>query len=293
MFENNNNGLFGVGLHGGKPKPIVLPTCPGGGCEPWRPIVSPNREYVAFATTCGTPHCSDGILLLKLTGRKPVEVSSPLYAEEGGVSDEIVGFSPDSKQLVFSRSQWTDPGAPGPPAGPPVLMAIRLRGGDSVPLTQSGIPGAALVPSDADAVQWSPDQRWVAFFEAPAGLGSGHDLEVAPTTGSTAPRVIATCPAGFAYGLSWSPTSKAVAFNCTSAQDGSAQLLTVRPDGTHLTNLLKDRRLTYTGYYSPGQNVPQWSREGSRILFLASPESSINIHVWTIRPNGHNLIRLG
>src|SRR5215471_3758395 len=38
VFENNKDILFSVGLHGGKPKPIVLPSCPGGGCGPWRPI---------------------------------------------------------------------------------------------------------------------------------------------------------------------------------------------------------------------------------------------------------------
>jgi Tol biopolymer transport system component len=173
-------------------------------------------------------------------------------------------------------------------------MAIRLSSGDSVPLAQSGIPAAALVPSDANEAQWSPDGRWLAFVEAPAGLGSGDELEVVPTTGATAPRVIATCPARFLSGLSWSPTSKLIAFNCTSGYDGSAQLMTVSPDGTDLTDLLNGQRLTYTGYYSPGLGgVPQWSPNGSRLLFLSRTVSDRTIHVWTIRPNGHDLTRLG
>lgn len=290
VFENNRDILFSVGLQGRKPKPIVLPSCPGGGCEPWRPIVSPNREYVAFATTCGTPHCPDGILLVKLTGRRPSEVSS----QAGGDNEEILGFSPDSKQLVFSSSPWSDPGfPPGPPPGPPVLSATRLSSGDTVPLAQSGIPAAALVPSDANAAQWSPNGRWLAFVEAPTGLASGRALEVVPTTGAAAPRTVATCPTRFLSALSWSPTSKLIAFNCTSGFDGSAQLMAVRPDGTHLTDLLNDQRLTYTGYYSPGLGVPQWSPDGSRLLFLARRFGHRTMHVWTIRPNGHDLIRLG
>jgi Tol biopolymer transport system component len=68
--------------------------------------------------------------------------------------------------------------------------------------------------------------------------------------------------------------------------------MVVRPDGTNLTSLLNNRRLTYTGYYSPGV-APQWSPDGSRLLFLARRFGHRAMEVWTIRPNGHDLTRLG
>jgi Tol biopolymer transport system component len=283
--------LWSVDLHGGKRKPIDFSgTCRLSPCSPGGFILSPSREYAAVTTTDGgSVHSPEGIQLLKLNPRRaPVVVRTPFSGEN---SDSVLAFSPDSKQLVYWSCQNYDPYYP-PAACLPGLMAARIPGGTPVPLAQSGIPGAARVPTDVWPVQWSPDGRWIAFVEGPAY--QGHALEVVPTTGAGASRVLATCSApDFLSGLSWSPTSKLIAFDCTSPVDGSAQLMTVSPDGTHLTNLLNDRPLAYRGYYSRGEPTPQWSPDGSRLLFLAHGIGHRTVHVWTIRPNGHNLTRLG
>ena len=214
-------------------------------------------------------------------------IPTPLTAEENGsINDEILAFSPNGKQLVFSRAPW-DP-LSGDTA-PPVLLAIRLSGGDPVPLAQSGIPGASLVPSDAQQMQWSPDSRWVAFVE-------NQSLEVVPTTGGSAPRVLASCldpnaPYTFFGGFSWSPTSKSIAYDCVDGEYGGGQIFTVRPDGTHRTNLLKGRIWAFIGGYK-GERVPQWSPDGSRLLVLASQDGATS-YVFTVRPNGHGLTPLG
>ena len=76
-------------------------------------------------------------------------------------------------------------------------MAAPIGGGKPVPLAQSGIPGAGLVPNDAPQVQWSPDGRWVAFVE-------NQSLEVVRTAGGSAPRVLATCPdVEVPFSVSW------------------------------------------------------------------------------------------
>jgi Tol biopolymer transport system component len=60
--------------------------------------------------------------------------------------------------------------------------------------------------------------------------------------------------------------------------------MTFTPDGTHRTNLLKGR------HFLLGSD-PQWSPDGSRLLFVAGRLATD--HVWAVRPNGRNLIRLG
>jgi hypothetical protein len=67
--------------------------------------------------------------------------------------------------------------------------------------------------------------------------------------------------------------------------------MTISPDGTHLTDLLKGRSLQYVWHF--GLAGPQWSPDGSRLLFLAHRISHRMVHVWTVRANGHDLTKLG
>jgi Tol biopolymer transport system component len=201
--------------------------------------------------------------------------------------DTVLAFSPDGRELVFRRASWD-----GWTTGPPALLALPLGGGEPVPLAQSGIPGASLVPSDVQQVQWSPDGRWVAYVE-------NRTLDVVPTTGESAPRVLATDFQSFyqypVYDFSWSPTSKAIAYACCSSQR-IEQFMTVNPDGTHLTNLLRGHRLAYVGLAAGlvgGAGTPQWSPDGSRLLFTARGMGHRAPHVWTIRANGNDLTRVG
>jgi WD40-like Beta Propeller Repeat len=282
--------LMSVSADGGKPKGLFLPSCrpstPSSNpdCYPADFILSPNREVAAVSTSAFDPNVPDGIALAKVNSAKPAVLPTPLTAEEQGYSilDTVLAFSPDSTQLVFSRSAWNGPGD----TGPPILMAIPLSGGGPVPLAQSGIPGAGLVPNDAQQVQWSPDTAWVALVE-------NQSLEVAPTVGGSAPHVLATCPGpDRPVNVSWSPTSKVIAFDCYSPVNGSAQLRTVKADGTQLTNLLKGRPLAYVDL-TETQGGAQWSPDGTRLLFLAHRIGYRTNNVWTIRPNGHDLTRLG
>ena len=301
VFESDGGDIptwYSVGVHGGRAKRIAFPSCESGqGFQCWPDsclscspdtfaIFTPNRGYAAVTTDSGedNPPPPELIALLKLKpGRTPVEIHTPLNAEEAGgaVSDLILSFSPHGKQLIFR--------------GDLGLMAFRLGGGAPVPLAQSGLPGASLVPSDAQRVQWSPDGQWVAFTE-------NQGLEVVPTTGASAPRLLPPCPTpgAFLHGFSWSPTSKLIAYDCMSnlILDG-AELLTVRPDGTHLADPLSGRRLTYVNNSGGLPEPVQWSPDGSRLLFVAHPGapatgvSTQPVHVWTIQPNGHDLTRLG
>ncbi|HET8558760.1 MAG TPA: hypothetical protein VF094_01395 [Gaiellaceae bacterium] len=299
VFRGSGDSInwYSVLVQGGKAKPIPFPSCgtaPGLQCWPDSclacspdtfAILTPHRDYAAVTTDfgAGNPPPPESIALLKLKpGHAPVEISTPLNAEErsGAVSDSILSFSPHGRQLIFRRDGGT---------GPTGLMAFRLGGGAPVPLAQSGLRGATLLPSDAQRVQWSPDGRWVAFVE-------NESLEVVPTTGTNAPRVLPPCPdfGDFLSGFAWSPTSALIAYDCLSnlALD-RGNLLTVRPDGTHLTDLLSDRPLRYVNRLFGLPEPAQWSPDGSRLVFVAHRVGQQATHVWTVRPNGHDLIRRG
>lgn len=283
--ESSDDIWYSVGLHGGQPKRIAFSD------YPQEFILTPKRAYAAVSLQ--DTHGPASIALLRLRrGRPPVVVSTPLTRDErsGAISDYVVSFSPHGKQLIFVRSGWDSSTYPPGPTGPSSLMAFRLGDGPPVPLAQSGIPGASL--AHGGRLQWSPDGRWIAFVEK-------QGLAVVPTSGTDAPRVLPPCPAPhWLESFSWSPTSKLIAYNCYGQTLDGAELMTVRLDGTHLTDPLAGRPLTYVNSYGGLREPAQWSPDGSRLLFLAHAGAPVAedvhppVHVWTVRPNGRNLTRL-
>jgi Tol biopolymer transport system component len=279
-----------VRVPGGKPQRVLLGSCGtqrnSWGCSTLGFFLSPSRDYAAAEVTEDPtdPHSTYGATIVKMSPRgNPVELTTPLPAEEGGVIDNALAFSPDGKQLVFSRASWDGFGDEGPPA----LMAIKLDGGGSVPLAQSGIPGASLLPSDAAQVEWSPDSDWLAYDEYDSADGT-QSLDVVPTSGQAAPRVLSTCDLHSGFGFSWSPTSTSIAYDCGTGFGQSGQLVTMKPDGTGRTDLLKGRRL---GYIQDGlDDQPQWSPDGSSLVFAASGVNGAD-RVFTVRTDGTHLTR--
>jgi Tol biopolymer transport system component len=299
LFATFNLGVRSVSPSGGESKSLDFPDCPylsaNEKCGGYGLILSPNRRYAAVTVTTAEPHTFPGIALVKLRrGRVPVVLPTSLTAAEdnglggSGVWDQLLAFSPDGTQVVFSRSQVEslDPSA----SGQPTLMAISVHDGEAQPLTQTAIPGASSIPNGVQQLQWSPDGRWIAFVEN--GL-LGNRLEVVPTAGGS-PRTLPGCGVGTeGWEFAWSPTSSSLAYDC-SGYDGDApagsrwtwRFLTVTPDGTNPTDLLKGHRLAWA-------TQPQWSPDGSRLLFEARRISHRPIGVWTIRPDGHDLTRIG
>lgn len=261
----SNFAVRSVPVQGGRARELFSST--------WWFVLSPNRKTVAAADGCGCKAAPDAIAFVAVRGGSPRVVPKPADA-----NDEIENFSPGGKQLVFSRAPFS---ADGPLFAESVQMAIRLSGGQPVPLAQSGIPGAALVPNDARQVQWSSNGRWVAFVE-------GLKLEVEPTAGGSAPRVLATHFGSDRF--SWSPRSTSIAYDCCSNR-ATQRLMTVRPNGTHRSVLTKGKAADYAG----SESGPQWSPNGSRIAFAASrPLPGVHPdRIWTIRPNGRGLTLRG
>lgn len=266
--------LLSVGLRGGKAKRVVASDCQADdGCQISGLTLSPNRRVAAVRTCdCGDPHRGGLIELVMLRpGGESVQMTQTL-------ASAVLAFSPDSTQVVFIGSSG--------------LMALPVAGGDPVPLAHSGIPGATLVPGDAQRVQWSPDGRWVAYVEDNYG-DSTETLEVVSTAGGGTPRTLAACSLTSVYDppcleFSWSNASKLLAYDYTSGSPTrqTSHFLTVRPDGTGRTNLLRHHRLANV-------SDAQWSPDSSRLVFIASRPNLQVAHVWTIRADGRGLTRVG
>jgi Tol biopolymer transport system component len=281
MLFSEGLHLLGVGVRGGKPKRLVLPDCQTqDNCQMSAFMLSPNRALAAVWTCdCGDSHGGPGLELVRVTpGRGSIQITQELDDTE-----DFLGFSANSKQLVFRSASG--------------LMALPVGGGNPVPLAQSGLPGASRVPSDAQQVQWSPDGSWVAYVERNAPDDSTQRLEVVPSAGDGTPRELATCSADDIFPFanltfSWSHTSKLLAYACTPPTSTGSRFVTVRPDATHVTHLLKGRALEYD-VYGPNAGGPQWSPDGSRLVFQAIKPGQPVDHIWTIRANGHDLTRIG
>jgi len=196
-------------------------------------------------------------------------------------SDEIDGFSPDGTELVFARYRfdqsvgaWYDQGT---------LMAEHLRGGAPVPLSKSGLPGASHLPAVADRVQWSPDGRWIAFVATNPSNELNAKFELVSTSGGK-PRVLATHLGPYAFSFSWSPQSTRLA-----VATSDKPLATVDLHG-HRTMLWTNPSLQYRTYNSIDR--PQWSPDGSKLVFAATSNSPAETHIWIVGATGHGLKRI-
>ena len=119
-------------------------------------MLSPNRQTIAIDQGCECGHAPDAVGLVDVDGRGTRLIPKPKTA-----TDELDGFSPDGTELVFSRYRFVYDNTP---MNKPSLFAVSVKGGAPVPLSKSGLIGAADLPVGADNVSWSPDGRWLSYF---------------------------------------------------------------------------------------------------------------------------------
>lgn len=120
---------------------------------------------------------------------------------------------------------------------------------------------------DADP-RWSPNHVWIAFARGDDSHSvAGQDIWVIHPDGSAAHRVTDTFP-GQAWGPTWSPDSKRIAFVCQRpGQPGPAGICTVRLDGSK----------TSTVTSGPNDNEPAWSPDGKSIAFVRGSNQTLYV----------------
>jgi Tol biopolymer transport system component len=177
------------------------------------------------------------------------------------------------------------------------IYTIRASdGGDLTRLTVSPYPpagnfGGGDIPGD-----YSPDGSRFVFMRAKPGKGPQPDrhqrgaLFVANTDGSGLRQITR-------YGLAnshdnglahWSPDGREILFAAVNARFDSATLYRVRPDGSGLRPI----RLQAAGRGKPLPFTPDWSPDGTRIVFsMIAPETG-HVDIYTATLDGKDVVQV-
>jgi Tol biopolymer transport system component len=242
--------VLSVALTGGRVMRLGATDLPGNPGEPF--AVSPNEKMIAYESP-RTPRrykLASAIRIVGVAGGRVRTLPLPVNA-----SDAFPAFSPDGRDIVFSRltyKSWDSP------RGYPQLMIQPSSGG---PAHSLGVHG--------ELPQWSPNGKWIAY-QGWDRKGFGGALVLVAAVGG-APRVLVDKPKGSSVdAFSWAPDSSKLAFV------SNERLATVDLSGA-LT------MLTSPGF-AVDLHTPQWSPDGSEIAFGALGDHSTD-GVEVVRPS--------
>jgi len=156
-------------------------------------------------------------------------------------------WSPDGRRILFVH------------AGGFGTIAAAGRQAGSIPLN-----------GDIESPTFSPDGRQVAFWRPEHG---GASLYVVGSDG-TGLRRVKTFPKGIADKIDWSPDGSRIAFSTPDFDRPglSANVYTVRPDGTGLAQLTHDRGGTIDN------GLDSWSPDGTKIAFVSNRSGTYKIY---------------
>jgi TolB protein len=205
------------------------------------PNWSPNGRTIAF--TAEKPPASGSVALVspRGTGFREVTPAAPKPGPKQ-VWNGAPGFTPDRKSLVFVRNQGpTDSG----------IWIMRTNGSGLQRLTKN--PFFRNWNGGDEAPSVSPDGKLVSFVRVKS---TGSALFTIGVDG-TGLRQLTSYALDVASKQDWSPDGKLIVLstNAHFARPGqSANLATIHPDGTHLTELTRftgRKRNAYAGSFSP------------------------------------------
>lgn len=211
------------------------------------PAISPDGRSVAFSSGRD----------LWIAG---VDGSGARAVTSGGNNDQHAAWSPDGKQLVFTRAAEDD------------LFVVGTDGSGLRNLTGDGGTAQEYEPS------WSPDGTTIAFARGTsAGQGS---IYVIPAGGGGSTNITPedptppTCDPDFFRASkepSWSPDGTRIAFTGPSLCPGGSgpknygtDIWLMAPNGGGKTNI--------TNNDGPSEAEPHWSPDGAEIAFTSDAE---------------------
>ena len=228
-----------------------------------------DRETPSNPTPPGFPGPDFEIFVMDADGSNQKQITF------NALDDEVPGWSPDGKRIVFERD--FDPVRGQVDYD---ILTMRANGADERRLTNS--PG--VLDFDPD---WSPDGRRIAFASERDGDAEIYTMR---PNGSGVRQLTFNDGSGqFDGEPSWSPDGRRIAF--TSERDAvpetpfQVEIYTMRADGSHQTRLTFDDLSDFR---------PAWSPDGRQIAFSSfrdvTPGTEGNSEIFTMRADGSNQV---
>ena len=241
---------------------------PGGAFDP---DYSPDGTQVAFDRRF--QNGPDEAFTIRSDGSNPTQIPIACTGQCLGVDEP--NWDPSGHDIAFGR-------AFGPivkdNASTLELAAAGLSGaGDRVIRTF----GLAQTGTEPHGAVWSPDGRMLAVTvqNTTKKPVKASTIYVISADGKTVRPL--TPPNLDAGNPDWAPDGARIVFNSFYEGQSESELYTIRPDGTGMHRIHKEKKRNYAF-------DPVWSPDGGRIAFVHASNKTLP-HIWSIRADGKNL----
>jgi TolB protein len=186
---------------------------------------------------------------------------------DGFPGDTDPAWSPDGTRIAVERFDMS--------AGRDGLYIFDADGSNFVQVTQNDARGEYIEP------QWSPGGTELVFTIA--SDTKGHAIFTINTDG-TGERRLTPWSMDALY-PDWSPDGRLIVFQAPDADDAapgtSANVFTVRPDGSHLV------AVTHHSGGAVNATNPAWSPDGNKIVFVQVPSGPLGYaDIFTMNADG-------
>ena len=196
-------------------------------------------------------------------GSNPIRLTNTL-------TDDISGtWRPDGRKIIFARCVL------------PLcdLYMMNPDGSDQVPIAAANTP-----TGDEDQPQFTPNGQKLVFLCSDAN-GTNYQICVANADGTNRVAITNTTAPIVSQQFDISPDSQRIAFirnSLTVAGTAGNDVYTMGIDGSNVTNIVNN---------ATSDTTPQWSPDGSQIIFGSARAGGIN-DIWVMNANGTSPARL-